>query len=53
MVIKSTSRSDVSLIAIVPDKEWRIPTLIVSLVGAAAAAGAALAEALVDAAGVD
>src|SRR5580658_412588 len=51
MVIKSTSRSDVSLIAIVPDKECSMPTLILSLAGAAAAAGAALAAALVDVAG--
>ena len=29
IVISATSLSDVSLIAIVPDSEWRIPTLIV------------------------
>jgi hypothetical protein len=52
MVMSATSRSDVSLIAIVPDSECRIPTLIVSPVAAAGAAGAA-ADALADAVDVD
>jgi hypothetical protein len=45
MVIKATSLRDVSLIAMVPESEWRMPTLIdpVSAAGAigAGAAGAA------------
>jgi hypothetical protein len=49
MVINPTSFNDVSLIAIVPDNECRIPTLMgpVSAAGAAAAgADAAKTEAL-------
>src|SRR6188474_1155898 len=49
IVISATSRSDVSLMAMVPDREWRIPTLIgpvsEALAGAAAAStGAGVAE---------
>jgi hypothetical protein len=51
MVMSATSLSDVSLIAIVPDSEWRIPTLMgpVSFVGLGAgalAAGAAVVGAV-------
>src|SRR5450631_3140075 len=49
MVIRATSLSDVSLIAIVPDSECKIPTLIGDMslpLGASAAAGAAEAAAL-------
>jgi hypothetical protein len=54
IVIKATSRSDVSLMAIVPDKECRMPTLIgpVSLVGVAAAASTGAGAADPDAAAV-
>jgi hypothetical protein len=45
MVIKATSLRDVSLIAMVPESEWRMPTLIgpvsaAGAIGAAAGAGA-------------
>src|SRR5438270_12301599 len=41
MVMSATSLSDVSLIAIVPESAWRMPTLIGPLSSAAAGAGAA------------
>jgi hypothetical protein len=39
MVIRATSLSDVSEMAMVPDNEWRIPTLIGSLESAATSGG--------------
>ena len=41
MVISATSLSDVSLMAIVPDSEWRMPTLMGPLSSAGAAAARA------------
>jgi hypothetical protein len=41
MVISATSLSDVSEMAMVPDKEWSIPTLIGSLDSAPTSGGTA------------